>query len=160
MDNLQMIPLTLCLMKSALAAGTTTTYTTTGVTHYLIKGKAYSVAAATNAATPTTDVVDGLAFATVSANQGSVYIFGYNATGAIKVAQGAVEALDASGAFILAPQLPVLPDDFCPIGYLVVQAGSTAVGTWTFGTNNNSGVTGLTYTFGSLGTLPDRPFIS
>jgi hypothetical protein len=42
-------------VKVALAAGTTTTISTTGTTTYGINGKAYSKAAITNGATPTTD---------------------------------------------------------------------------------------------------------
>jgi hypothetical protein len=41
-----------------------------------------------------------------------------------------------------------------------LKAGSTLSGTWTFGTNNLSGVTGMTYTFVSVSTLPDRPQVS
>lgn len=160
MDNLASLPATICLVKSGLVAGTTTTFSTVGTTVYGIRGRAYSVAAATNGATPTLDANSGVAFLPVSANQGSVFIFGYNAAGATKVAQGQVQALDSAGLFINSPQFPVLPDDFCPIGYVVIKAGSTAVGTWVMGVNNLSGVTGLTYTFGSLVTLTDRPIVS
>lgn len=163
MDNLSQIPLTLCLMKSALAAGTTTTISTTGTTHYAIKGKAYTLAAMTNAATPTTDVNSGAAFVRVGANEGSVYVVGLDSSGNVKVAQGSVESLDAAGAFLTAPQFPVIPDTVCPIGYLVIKAGSTAAAKasgWLFGTSNNSGVTGITYTFVSVIGLPARPQIS
>lgn len=160
MDNLSFIPLTLCLSKATFAAGTTSTYSTTGTTTYAINGKAYSTAAKANVATPTVDISKGTAFATVSANQGSIFIACFDAGGTLRVAQGSVEALDVSGNFINAPQTPVIADTVCPFGYLVVKAGSTAVGTWVFGTNNLSAVTGLTYTFGDIITLPGRPIVS
>jgi hypothetical protein len=48
----------------------------------------------------------------------------------------------------------------CPIGYIVLKAGSTLSGTFTFGSSNLSGVTGMTYTFVDVIGLPDRPQIS
>jgi hypothetical protein len=158
MDNLAQIPLTLCTVKAALAAGTTTTFSTTGATLYCIKGRAYSRAAATNVATPTTDAATGAAFLPVAANQGSVFVFCYDSgASTLRVVQGQVQALDVAGNFILTPQFPGIPDTLCPFGWLVVKAGSTAVGNWVFGTNNLSGVTGLTYSFSDCMTLPDRP---
>ena len=159
MDTLSQIPLTMCTMKATLAAGTTTTYSTTGVTLYCIGGKAYSKAAVTNGATPTTDATTAAAFVAVGANYGSVFVFGYDSSGTIKVSQGSVVALDASGAFILAPQFPAIPDTVCPFGYLVIKAGSTA-SNWTFGSSNLSGATGITYTFVDVMTLPARPQVS
>ncbi len=159
-DNLQNISLTMCTVKAALAAGTTTTYSTTGTTNYCIEGKAFTRAAATNVATPTVDIVDGLAFTPTSANQGSIYVFCYDSGGVLRVAQGEVQALDTVGAFITAPQFPIIPDTVCPFAYLVFKGGSTLVGTWTFGTNNLSAVTGATYTFVDIMMFPDRPQIS
>lgn len=170
-DNLANIPITMCMTKATLAAGTTTTFSTTGATVFAVRGKFYTKNAATNQATPTTDVTDGLPFtplafpasATVG-GQGSVYVFCFAATtpGApvAFVAQGSVEQLDVNGNFINAPQFPVIPDGYCPFGYLVVRLGPTAVANWTFGTNNLSGVTGVTYAFQDISMLPDRPQIS
>lgn len=161
MDALQSIPLTLALGKATLAAGTTTTLSSTGTLGYAIRGKAYSRAAMSNTATPTTDANSGLAFSPVVTNKGSIFVVGYNAAGSVLCAQGSIEALDVSGNFIYSPQFPVLPDNFCPIGYLVIKAGSTASAAgWVFGTNNNSGVTGITYTFVDVIGLPDRPQVS
>jgi hypothetical protein len=83
-----------------------------------------------------------------------------DAAGNVKAVQGGVTALDVSGAFIQAPAMPVIPDSLCPIGYIVLKGGSTLVGTWTFGTNNLSGVTGMTYTFVDLIGMPARPQVS
>lgn len=162
MDALTQIPLTLAVNKAILSAGTTTTYTTGAAVTFAVRGKAFTRAAATNFATPTVDVTTGAAFATVSANQGCVFVFSWDttATPVLRVSQSSVLTLDATGSFVNAPNFPMVPDTVCPFAYLVVRAGSTAVGTWTFGTNNLSGVTGLTYTFVDVLTLPDRPQVA
>lgn len=177
MDMQQQIPITMCLSKVALAAGTTTTISTTGTTTYAVKGKAYTKAAITNGATPTTDFATGAAFLPIpipatapnlAAGYGSVYTVGLDTSGNIKVVQGTIVPLDASGNFINAPQFGGLggpgvdssTTDFCPIGYIVIKLGATAVATWTFGTNNLSSVTGVTYTFVDVVTLPDRPQVA
>lgn len=154
--------ITMCSSKAAYAAGTTTTYSTTGATLYSIGGKAYSVAAATNAATPTTDANTGSAFTAQAIGTGCVYVVGYNAAGAIKVAQGEIVTLAADGSFVDYPEFPSLPDDFCAFAYQLVQlapatATTPAVATWTFGTNNQASVTGVTYTRQDVFTLPAKP---
>lgn len=174
MDAQAAIPTTLNFSKAALAAGTTTTLSTTGTTTYAIRGKFYTKTAITNGATPTTDYATGAAFKPIpipnvapnlELGYGCVFTVGLDHSGNIKVIQGSIEPLDASGNFIRAPQFGGLgpsgsgstDNDFCPIGYIVVQLGATAVATWTFGTNNLSSVTGVTYTFVDICSLPDRP---
>lgn len=159
MDNLSTFPVTQVLSKAGLSAGTTTTYSTTATVTYAIRSKLYSKTAVTNGATPTTDATTGLAFVPVPVNSGSVFVFGFDASGNIKVSQGQVQALDVSGAFVTAPQLPVVPDTVAPFGYLVVKVGSTGA-TWTFGSSNLSGATGVTYAFQDVTALPDRPQIA
>lgn len=183
MDNLAFVPVTLCFSKATLAAGTTTTISTTGTTIYSILSKFYSKAAITNGATPTTDYATGLPFIPIpvplsspnlagvpngAAGYGSVYTVGLDSGGNVRVIQGTIAPLDASGNFIYAPQFGALGpagpnagnNDFCPIGYIVVKLGATAVATWTFGTNNLSGVTGVTVTFQDVTNIPGRPQIS
>lgn len=177
MDQQQFAPITANFTKGTLAAGTTTTISTTGTITYAIKGKLFTKTAITNGATPTTDFATGNAFLPIpipntapnlALGYGSVYVVGFDKSGNIKVIQGTIEALDVNGNFIRAPMFGGLgpvgqgstDNDFCPIGYIVVQLGSTAVATWTFGTNNLSGVTGVTYTFVDISTLPDRPQVS
>lgn len=162
MDIQSAAPVTMCLSKVTLAAGTTTTLSNTGTTVYAIRGKAYSKAAMTNAATPTTDAATGAAFIGVVANKGSIFLIGFNAAGSLLAVQGSIENLDSSGAFVNAPTFNGPPTDFCPIGYLVIKAGSTANATtgWIFGTSNMSSVTGITYTFVDVVGLPDRPQVS
>lgn len=150
------------LMKAALAAGTTTTYSTTGTTHYSIDGKAYSKGAVTNGATPTTDVNTGAAFVAVAASKGSVFVFGYNSSNAIKVAQGSVENLtpEADGAnasFVVAPKFPSLPADFAPFGYCITKVGASG-SSWTFGSSNLAGPpSNVLHTFVDVTTMPRRP---
>lgn len=181
MDSLQLAPLTMALTKAGLAAGSTTTLTQTlagGATANIItiRGKMYSVAALSNTATPTADYATGKAFLPVLASQGCVFLVGFNAAGALKAIQGQITPLDTvtvPGNFLTAPQFGSLGpsgsgsgagggNDFCPIGYLVIQAGSTANNTpgWTFGSSNMSGVTGITYTFDDVCGITDRPQVS
>lgn len=164
LDNRKPYGLTQGHVNAGLAAGTTSTYSTTASTACTIGGKwATALTAQTNTATPTTDVVTGAAFVAVAVNKASVYVFGVNAAGAIKVAQGTVEDTEVgvtttAGAFKNAPQFPNLPDDFCPIGYVLVRAAPSA-SSWTFGSSNWT-ATGITTAFVNVGTLPDRPAVS
>lgn len=170
MENQAFQPVTMCMSKVTLAAGTTTTLSNTGTTTFAIKSKAYTKAAMTNAATPTTDWATGAAFIPVPANFGSIFMVGFDSTGALRCIQGTVTPLDNTGAFITAPQFGgtgpsgsgTTDNDFCPVGYLVIKAGSTASSApgWLFGTNNMSSVTGLTYTFVDVIGWPGRPQIS
>ncbi len=170
MDLQSLTPLTAALGKVSLAAGTTTTLSNTGTTMYAIGGKAYSKAAMTNAATPTTDFATGAAFLPVPANYGSIYMIGFDSGGNLRAIQGTVAPLDGSGNFINAPQFGGFgpagsqskANDFCPIGYLVIKAGATASSApgWMFGSSNMSGVTGITYTFVDVIGWPGRPQIS
>lgn len=180
MDQQASIPVTMCMSKVTLAAGTTTTISTTGTTTYAIRGKAYTKAAISNGATPTTDFATGAAFLPIpipatapnlAVGYGCVFTVGLNAAGDIKVIQGTIVPMDLTPAFIVAPQFGGLGgqgsgsaagvnNDFCAIGYIIVKLGSTAVATWTFGTNNLSSVTGVTYTFVDVCTLPDRPQVA
>lgn len=161
MDRLLQTSLTGALGKATLAAGTTSTVSTTGALAFAIRGKAYSSAALANAATPTTDVNTGAAFAGVKRGFGSVFVYGFNAAGTLLCAQGEVIALDLSGVYTWRqkPQLPALPDDFCPIGALTILAlvaADLATG-WIQGTSNQAAVTGITYarTDFALG-MPDQ----
>lgn len=164
MQNIDNRGLTINLVNAGLVAGTTTTFTTTAATKTAIQGKfATDLAISTNAATPTTDVNTGKAFVAQAANQAGVYVFGVNAAGAIKVAQGSIEDTEVgvtttAGAFKVAPQFPPLPDDFCPIGYAVVRTSPTG-SAFTLGTTAWA-ASGITTTFKNVCTLPDRPQVS
>lgn len=148
-----------CTTKAGFAAGTTTTTTTANTTLYAILGKAYSAAAASNVATPTTDAATGNAFTGIAVNKGGIFAFCRDTGGNVKVVQGDIKALDVGGNFIDAPQFPILPDTLAPYAYLVVKCGSTA-STWTMGSSNMSGATGVTYAFTDVMTLPVRPQVA
>lgn len=162
MDSLFQTPLTMCVSKAVLAAGTTSTLSSTGAINFCIKGKAYTHAALSNTATPTTDAVTGAAFNAIPANYGAVIAIGFNAAGTLIAAQGPLQALDATGNFINAPQFAPIPDTMCAIGYEVIKAGSTASSApgFVFGTSNQASVTGITYTLVDLMTMPDRPQVA
>lgn len=166
MDPLALIPFTGALVKATLAASgaaTTigTTSSTSGYLIYAIRGKAYTKADLSSAATPTSDYATGLAFKTVLANFGSVFMVGLDHAGTVQVVQGSVVPLDGiagSGLFINAPQFGDMPNDFCPLGYILIQAGTTANNTtgFLFGTTNWN-ATGITTTPVDVVGCPDRP---
>lgn len=155
-------PYTINHSKSGFANGTTTTISTGGTIVYSIRGKQYQKTQITNGATPTTDWATGNAFLGVKANKGSVFIVGFDSSGNIKCVQGTITDLDSDGNFKQAPDFGGIPLNFCPIGALIIKAGSTADATtgWLFGSSNMSAVTGITYTFFDLAGLPDRPQIT
>lgn len=162
MEAIALAGLTMALNKFTVAAGTTTTLSTSNTNTYCIKGKAYTRTALTNQATPTTDGATSAAFKGVVANKGCVFVIGFDASGNLKAVQGEITDLDSAGNFLVAPEFPLVPDSICPVAYLVIQAGSTANATtgWIFGTSNMSSVTGITYTFVDIITLPNRPQVS
>ncbi len=170
MDMQASIPLTICLSKVTLAAGTTSTLSTTGTTTFAIRGKAYTKTVLANVATPTTDFATGAAFLPVAANYGSVYTIGFDHSGNLKAVQGTIVPLDgivSSNLFYPnAPQFGGLGpagsgstnNDFCPIGYIVIKNGTTG-SAWTFGWSNWD-ATGITATYVDVITMPDRPQIA
>lgn len=163
MDNSALRGLTAAFSVAGLSAGTTTTLSTANTVQYSIGGKAYAKTAITNGATPTSDSATGSAFVGCKANYGTVYVLCFDSSGNIKAVQGEVTPLDASGAFIVAPEFPAnIPDTLCPIGYYIIKAGSTADATTGFllGTSNSASVTGITYTLVDINVLPARPQVS
>ena len=150
------------LMKATAAAGTTTTYSTTATTYYSIDGKAYSKAAVSNGATPTTDINTGFAFLALAASKGCKFVFGYDASGTLRVAQGPIVDLDgaadgANATFVTKAPFPPLPDDFAPFAYLETKVGASG-SSWTFGSSNLAGPpSNVLHTFTDVTTLPTRP---
>lgn len=165
MEAQKLVGATGCLISCTLAAGSTTTVGSTGTFYYAIKGKGYTAAAWSTTGTPTTDAATGAAFKGVLKGFGSVFVYGLDHSGAIKCAQGSIVPLDTSTSTYAwsnsaAPQFPELPDDFCPVGYLTILAGSTADATtgWIQGTSNQASVTGITYARHDVALgMPDRP---
>ena len=162
MEQLVQHSITLSTVDVTVAKGTTSTYTTSASTACMIKGKwATALTAQTNTATPTTDAVTAAAFKVLTDNKATVLVLGINAAGAIKMAQGSIVDTEVgvtttAGAFILAPQFPSLPDDFCPLAYLLVRTAPSA-SDWTPGTSSWT-ATGITASaVVQIGSLPARP---
>ena len=164
MQSIELRGLTLQLGNATLVAGTTTTLSLSVATVFALGGKVYSKAIATNQATPTTDAATGLGFNGVKANKGSVFVIGLDASGNTVAVQGEITDLDASGNFVVAPEFPAsIPDTMCPIGYIVIKAGSTADNTtgWLLGTSSiATPPTGITQTIVNCAGLPYRPVIA
>jgi hypothetical protein len=158
--NLRMGGATFVTTKAGLSGitGAATTFSTTAAIVYAINGKAYSKAAVSGGATPTTDSITGVAFVPLAANQGCAFLFHVNAAGTIGVAQGGVQALDKSGAFVVPPQFADVPDTVAPFGYVIVKDGSTG-GAWTFGTSNWN-ATGITVSVQDILSTPGRAQVS
>jgi len=162
MDTLTQIPMTFNHVNAGLVAGTTSTYTTTAATSCSIGGKfATALSPQTNTASPTTDATTGAAFVALSANQATVLVWGVNAAGAIKLAQGSIVPTETgvtttAGAFITLPSFPSLPDDFCPIGYQLVRTSPTG-SAFTPGTTAWA-ASGITCSvIKNISSLPGRP---
>lgn len=152
------------------AFGTTSTVTIATTTSTSIGGLfsvAYAAAANTAATSPTTNAATGTAFTSMGANKATVIVLGVNAAGAVRLAQGSVVDTEVGvtttkGAFKLAPQFPLLPDDFCAIGYGLIRTAPDAAA-WTCGTSSwtasgiYTGLNGTTTMAQVNGTLPGRP---
>lgn len=153
---------TINLVNAGFVAGTTSTYTTTATTVGLINGKFITgLAAQTATASPTTDATTGAAFIALQPNQTCTLVWGTNAAGTIKLAQGPIISTKTGvtttvGALLYEPQFPALPDDFCPMAYTIVRTAPSAAA-WTPGTGEwlASGVSAST--FQNIGVLPNRP---
>ena len=145
---------TLATNKTALVAGTTTTYTTTVATDFMINGKwGTQFATKTNQATPTTDARTGLTFPTLADDKACALVFGVNLAGAIQLVQGDLTAIEpGTTEFTITPPFPSLPADFCPIAYALVKNDS--------GSDFIAGATDwadVDMTFVDIGMMPDRP---
>ena len=172
-NDLSNTPLTLNPTNVGCAFGTTSTITTTANSAHSINGKfctSYAAANNTAATSPTINAATGSAFTAMAANKATVVVVGINAAGQVRLAQGSVEDTEigvttTKGAFKLAPQFPVLPDDFCPIAYGLVRTAPDAAA-FTVGTSSWTasgvyvGLNGTTTMQNVNGTLPDRPAIA
>jgi hypothetical protein len=153
---------TLNFVNAAAVAGTTSTFTSTVTTAGVINGKfVTTLAAQTNAASPTTDAATGAAFVPLLPNQACALVFGQTAAGALQLVQGQVVATLAGvtttpGALLVDPQFPMLPNNFLPLAYTIVRTAPSAA-PWTPGTGSwtASGVSAST--FQNVATLPARP---
>jgi hypothetical protein len=152
-------------VSAGFVLGTTSTYTTTASTATAANGVfGTTLTAQTNTASPTVDATTGVAFVPMTANQASVLVWGVNAAGVIKLAQGQVVPTEVgvtttAGNFINAPQFPALPDDFVPLAYNLVRTSPTG-SSFTAGTTAWA-ASGITCSVAkNVQTLPARPVIS
>lgn len=163
------------------------TLTTGAAANYCINGKAYTKQAATGGAAPTTDAATGLAFKPILPGYGSVFVIclGAGTDQAFAACQGEITQLGANAAtyiagdFITAPEFPLIPDAYCPIGYMVIRVATDftpAATGYIFGTSNtyettsDSTAKAFRSAVGNAGavslsgiacfTLPNRPQIS
>jgi hypothetical protein len=149
----------------AAVAGTTSTYTSTVTSTCVINGKfATTLAAQTNAATPTTDAATGAVFLPLAPNKCCAIVFGQTLAGALAMCQGPIIDTNPGvtttvGTFLRAPNFPGLPDNFCPVAYTIVRTAPSAAA-WTPGTSSwtASGVSATT--FQNVMQLPNRPQIA
>ena len=158
MDTSALGAVTLALGKAGLSAGTTTTLTLGNTLDFAIKSRAYQKAAASNAASPTTDRNTGVAFTALAASQACAFAVCLDSGGSYRVYQGPIVDLDANGNYAVAPEFPGVKDTDCIIAGVVAKNGSTG-SAWTFGSSNWT-ATGMTATFVDLIGTPDRPFTS
>ena len=159
MDQLSLGSVTMASNSGLLTGtGAETVYDTTVIIEFAINGKAYRKAAVADGTTPTTDGNTAAAM-TLTAGYGTVVVWGLNSSGTVSCYKGSTEALDASGAFINAPQFPSIPNSICPFAYTILKGGSTLSGTWTFGSSNWNAI-GMTATHVNVFVLPDRPQVA
>jgi hypothetical protein len=157
-----------------LAAGTTTTLTLGAVGPYCIEGKAYTQAAVANVQPSIIDLVTGVTLVGINPGYGAVIIVGATSSesATLRMCQGKQIAIDADttdytpGAFINPPQFPTTPDDFCPMGYILVRVATdyTSGSSYIFGSSNTTATgaqaaadTAHANTFVSVMDMPDRP---
>jgi hypothetical protein len=143
------------------ATGAETVYDTTVTIAFSVEGKAYTKAAVTDGATPTTDYNTGAAFAVLTGagssagGQGCAFVWALTAAGAVKVMQGPVVSVDASGNFAIAPQFPSIPSDVTPFAYSISKHYGVST-TFTFGTDNWN-KSGHSHAIQNVHVLPRRP---
>lgn len=148
--------------NAGAVAGTTSTFTSTATTNCVIGGKfATTLGAQTNTASPTLDATTGLVFNPLSPNQTCTLVFGVNAAGALKLAQGPIigtltGVTTTVGGLRVDPQFPALPDNFCPLAYTVVQTAPSAAA-WTPGTSSWTASGVSCSVFQNVSMLPSRP---
>ena len=147
------------------ATGAATTYDTTLVIHYGIKGKGERKAAITSGAFPTAGFTaaspsTSVTLTTLAASEGCVIVLTMIADGTVKAHQSAVKDLGSDNEFIEPDGIPDFPDidlnTYCPWAYIVFKNGSTG-STFTFGSSNWN-ATGMVLSIQDVVFgLPDRP---
>lgn len=163
MQAQQLIGGNFCLGKAGLTglSGAANSFTTASAILYAIMGKALSKAAVAGGVTPTVDAVTGKPI-TIQPGQGTNVLWCLDAAGNVRVLQGSVEVVDASGNFQFAPpQFATVPETLTPFAYSVhkgnpANAATPLAALFTFGATNWN-TAGTTHTAADLIALPNRP---
>ena len=145
-------------------SGAASTFTIQNVT-YTNQGKFFFKATAAGATTPVNNAASASAVAAVAATgaafvpmvtqqapSGSTTVFtgsacafvwGLDALGNVRVAQGPLINYTDTSALSTRCPLPTLPDWFTPVSYVVIKFVSATASVWTFGTSlwNATGIT-------------------
>ena len=144
--------------------GAANTHATTTVINYAIDGFGYIKTAITGGTTPTTDALKGTLI-TLTANQARTVIWALDAAGTVTATAGPVvpwnggtTAPDYGFGPSAIPQLPSWAAGSAPFAITLLKAGSTLVGTWTFGTSNWNAA-GFTSVIKNLVGIPSRPLL-
>lgn len=143
---------------TGISGGATTYSTGSAGFDFAIDGKVYSKTQVSGGTTPVVDGTTGNAI-NLTANYGTVVVWGINSGGTVSVYQGDEESLDSAGNFIVAPEFPQLPSTVAPFAYSIHKGGSTLSGTFTFGSSNWN-TAGMTHTVVNVVELPSRPQVS
>ena len=136
-------------------SGGATTYSSSAFS-FTNRGKAYAKALVSGGTTPTTDAVSGAAM-TLVANQAAVFVWGINVSGTVQVLKGETAAWTDTTAGSTQLKTPAIPDSFTPFAYVVIKAGATTSGTWTFGSSNWNATGIVIDAVVNLFSLPDGP---
>lgn len=128
---------------------------------YANKGQLYTLGAALAAAAPVTDAATGKAFVPVNIGETCLFGFFIDVAGAVKVIQSKkCSTLDFTGG-LAGVEFPQAADSLTPYGYVLVKSDpAAAVAPWVMGTNNNTGVTGVTTVARSVMDYPAQPIIA
>lgn len=125
-------------------SGAATTYSSS-LFGYALAGLAFAKALVAGGATPTTDIVTGVAFKALAINQACAFVWVVNAAGVVGVAQGPIVSWTDTTAGSTACPLPFIPaNTFAPFASHTVQNGA-AGSAFTFGTSNwnQTGITAI-----------------
>lgn len=150
------------LSNCGAVAGTTSTFTSTSTTTAVINGKfGTTLAAQTNAASPTVDGATNAAFNPVPPSNCCALVFGVTSGGVLQLCQGKVipnlgGSGTTAGALTIDPQFPGLPNDFCPLAYTIVRTAPGAAA-WTPGTSSWTASGVIATVFQNVAQLPNRP---
>jgi len=138
-------------------SGGATTVSTTGTPSYYYLGKIIASTNQSSGATPTTDIATGAAFVALATGQGSLFVFGWDASAptVFSVAQGPVVTAANVTNGAAAYDFPSIPSTFVPVAYVTISY--VGASTWTFGTSNWNATTTTIGTVINCALLPNQP---